>query len=249
MQFGTDGIRGVAGSELTPELVLALGRAAARVVVGGSARILVGRDTRLSGPMLQAAFSAGAASEGVEVVDLGVLPTPGVAAVAVERDAAAAIVSASHNPFADNGIKLLAPGGRKLTDEQESAVETELERLTRYEGSARPDLETRSGRSVGRVYEDRQALDWYCDRLVGVLEGRDLARMRVVLDCANGAAWSTAPRILAAAGAEVVEVLSAQPDGTNINDRCGSTDPSSLTRRWCATGLRSVWPSTAMPTE
>ncbi len=150
LRFGTDGVRGVAGTELTADLALALGRAAARVLVppGGADRpsCLIGRDTRWSGPMLQAAFSAGLAAEGVDVVDLGVLPTPGVAAAAADRDAPAAVISASHNPFVDNGIKLLAAGGRKLSDAEEETVESELESLVLKSG-ARADGADRSGGS------------------------------------------------------------------------------------------------------
>src|SRR5205814_5190242 len=124
LKFGTDGVRGVANSELTPELVLALGRAAARVLGGDT--FLIGRDTRISGPMLQAALGAGLASEGVEVVGLGVLPTPTVAFLSAEQNVPAAVISASHNPFPDNGIKLFAPGGRKLADNVEDRLEAEL---------------------------------------------------------------------------------------------------------------------------
>ncbi|MGH9281937.1 MAG: phosphoglucosamine mutase, partial [Acidimicrobiales bacterium] len=126
LEFGTDGVRGVANGELTPELVLALGRAAARVLGGP---FLVGRDTRLSGPLLQAAFSAGVAAEGAGVVDLGVLPTPGVAFASARRGWPGAVVSASHNPFPDNGIKLFGAGGRKLGDGEEETLEAELGRL------------------------------------------------------------------------------------------------------------------------
>src|SRR6058998_381801 len=126
-RFGTDGLRGVANSELTPELVLALGRAAARVL---GDRFLVGRDTRRSGPMLQGALSAGLAAEGADVVDLGVLPTPAVAWLSADEGVAAAVISASHNPFPDNGVKFFAAGGRKLPDEVEAGIEAELERLT-----------------------------------------------------------------------------------------------------------------------
>ncbi len=122
-KFGTDGVRGVANAELTPEFVLALGRAAARVL--GGPRFVIGRDTRASGPLLQAALTAGIAAEGVDVVDLGVLPTPGVAALSAADGVPAAVISASHNPFADNGIKLFSAGGRKLPDDLEARLEAE----------------------------------------------------------------------------------------------------------------------------
>jgi phosphoglucosamine mutase len=178
--------------------------------------------------MLQSAFTAGVAAEGVDVIDLGVLPTPAVSAVALERGAAAAVVSASHNPFTDNGIKLLGPGGAKLTEEQELEVEKELARLTGESATASTGPRSAGGPSVGRVRRDRTPLDWYCQKVVSVLDGRRLDGLRVVLDCANGAAWETAPRIVAATGAELVEVLSAEPDGTNINAGCGSTHPGAL---------------------
>ena len=125
-QFGTDGVRGVANVELSPELVLALGRAVARTITATT--FLIGRDTRKSGPMLQAALSAGLASEGADVVDVGVLPTPALAWLSARRDLPAVVISASHNPFADNGIKLFAAGGAKLRLETEAAIEDELER-------------------------------------------------------------------------------------------------------------------------
>src|SRR3954451_9947868 len=128
LRFGTDGVRGVANSELTVELVTALGRAAVRVL-GATAPFVVGRDTRRSGPMIEAALVAGICAEGADAVLVGVLPTPGVAHVARARGAAAAVISASHNPFADNGVKLFAPGGRKIPDALESRVEEELVEL------------------------------------------------------------------------------------------------------------------------
>jgi phosphoglucosamine mutase len=236
LRFGTDGVRGEAGAELTPELVLALGRAAARVLARDGAApdratpaFVVGRDTRWSGPMLQAALSAGLAAEGVDVLDLGVLPTPGVAAVAAERGLAAAVISASHNPYPDNGIKLFAVGGRKLSEADEQRVEAELDRLTRTGSSVGgAALALVSGSGIGRLRSDPDARAWYCERVVAALEGRRLEGVRVVLDCANGAAAATAPDIVAAAGADVVEILAAAPDGCNINAECGSTDPAVL---------------------
>jgi phosphoglucosamine mutase len=225
LRFGTDGVRGRAGAELTAEFVLALGRAAARVL--GGREFVVGRDTRVSGPMLQAALSAGIASEGTGVVDLGVVPTPAVAAVAAVKGVPAAVVSASHNPYHDNGVKLLGAGGLKLTDAQEERIEAAV---------AGPALDGGASPEVGRLTSDADALGWYCDRVVGTLEGRSLGGMRVVVDCANGAASATAPRILSAAGAELVDVLSAAPDGFNINAGCGSTDPSTLAEAVRTTG-------------
>ena len=220
LEFGTDGVRGVANAELTAELVLALGRAAARVLGGP---FVVGRDTRLSGPLLQAAFSAGVASEGRDVVDLGVLPTPGVAFASAERGCPGAVVSASHNPFPDNGVKLFASGGRKLTDAEERTLEDELRRVVAGgDGVARP-----TGAAVGRMGTDRTVLDAYAAHLVASLEGRTLDGVSVVVDCGHGAASVVAPGVLRSAGAKV-EVIGAEPDGTNVNAGCGSTDLAAL---------------------
>ena len=219
LRFGTDGIRGVAGSELSAELVTALGRAAARAL-GGAGAFVVARDTRLSGPMLQAAFSAGVAAEGVDVIDAGVLPTPAVAAVAADRGIAGAVISASHNPYTDNGVKLFAPGGRKLNTDEEQAVE---DGLSSQQPAGRLD-----GDRLGRIEADPDIRDWYCRRVVDALEGRSLSGQRVVIDCANGAASVTAAAILSAAGAEVAGVIGDQPDGRNINAGSGSTDPQQL---------------------
>jgi phosphoglucosamine mutase len=222
VRFGTDGIRGVANSELGVELVLALGRAAARVLPAGT--FVVGRDTRRSGPLLQAALSAGLASEGADVVDLGVLPTPALAWVSADRSVPAAVISASHNEFADNGVKLFAAGGLKLPDSTEQAVEEELEaalagRMLR----SRPP----TGRAVGVLRTDPGVGDAYVDHLVGLAGGADLSGMRVVVDCANGSASAVAPDALRRLGAEV-EGLFDQPDGTNINAGCGSTNTEPL---------------------
>ena len=222
LEFGTDGIRGLVNGELTPELVLALGRAAARVLGGP---FVVGRDTRLSGPLLQAAFSAGVASEGAGVVDLGVLPTPGVAYASAERGCPGAVVSASHNPFPDNGVKLFAPGGRKLTDDEEATLEAELGRIWAHtDDRPRP-----TGAAVGRLEAAPHELDAYARHLLASLQGRTLDTLAVVLDCGHGAASVVAPDVVRATGAEV-EVLGAEPDGTNVNAGCGSTDLSVLRR-------------------
>jgi phosphoglucosamine mutase len=219
LEFGTDGIRGLANDELTPELVLALGRAAARVLGGP---FVVGRDTRRSGPMLQAAFAAGVASEGMAVVDLGVIPTPGVAFASAGWRAPGAVVSASHNPFPDNGVKLFAPGGRKLTDDEEATLEAEFARIAAGDPSARP-----TGAGVGALESDPAAVDAYAAHLVASLEGRTLEDLFVVLDCGHGAASVVAPAVVRETGARV-EVLGDRPDGTNVNDGCGSTDLTAL---------------------
>ena len=229
-RFGTDGVRGVANEELTAELALALGRATARVLPAPT--FVVGRDTRLSGPLLQAAFSAGLATEGADVVDLGVLPTPGVATVAAVRGVPGAVISASHNPYGDNGIKLFSLFGTKLPVEVEAEIELELAALSADPGRppARP-----TGLGVGRLSTDVEAVETYVARLVGSLGGRRLDGLRVVVDCANGAASAIAPRVLAEVGASVTALHDA-PDGVNINDGCGSTDPSELARAVLSSG-------------
>jgi phosphoglucosamine mutase len=243
LKFGTDGLRGVANAELTPELVLALGRAAARVVP--APEFIVGRDTRLSGPLLQAALSAGLASEGVRVADVGVIPTPGLAWLSARRQLPAAMISASHNRFPDNGVKLFAAGGTKLSDPVERALEAELARVVgEPTASGRtaplpalssPDLEAAVGASVGRIDPDPAGIDEYSGHLVAALEGRRLDGLRCVLDCASGAASHVAPSVLARLGADV-SVIADAPDGTNINDGCGSTHPEGLQRAVVAAG-------------
>jgi phosphoglucosamine mutase len=215
-RFGTDGIRGVANSELTPELALALGRAAARRL--GGRTFVVGRDTRRSGPMLQACVAAGLASEGADVVDLGVIPTPGLAFVATDRRVPGVMISGSHNPFADNGIKIFSPSGSKLSDQLEEAIETDLANDRRGERRIEPP----TGSAVGSITTDDSALESYVGHLLSLVEGIDLAGCHVVLDCANGAASAIAPEVLARAGAKTT-VIEAAPDGVNINADCGAT--------------------------
>ena len=232
LRFGTDGVRGLANVELTPELALALGRAAARVL-GTDRPFVLARDTRRSGPMLEAALAAGLAAEGAGVVLAGVLATPGAAYLSQARDCPAAVLSASHNPFPDNGIKFFARGGRKLTDEVEDRVEAELDAL--LAGRAEP---TRvEGSAVGRIEPDEGARRAYESRLLAVLDGRRLEGLRVVVDCGNGAASASAPWVLAQLGAKVENLaIGAEPDGTNINAGCGSTHPGPLQAEVVATG-------------
>lgn len=226
LRFGTDGIRGVANAELTPELALALGRAAARHLP--STQFLVGRDTRRSGPMLQSAFAAGLASEGTRVVDVGVLPTPGLAWLAASRRVPGAMISASHNPFPDNGIKLLSPAGAKLSDVLERAVEIELDTvLAEVLGPAGGDVP--EGAGVGEIVLEPRAVEAYVDHLVRAVKLPGTP-FRVVCDCANGAASPIAPMVLDRLGIDAV-VVAANPDGTNINEHCGSTHAGALARR------------------
>ncbi len=222
LRFGTDGIRGVANRELTPELVTALGRAAARVL-GDAHPFVVGRDTRRSGPMLAAALVAGLCAEGANVFDTGVLPTPGVAHLAASHGCPAAMVSASHNPYADNGVKLFAVGGRKLDDLAEARVERELEALTGA-GLARGDADAGPG---GRVAPWPDPEGDYVDHLATALGSPSFRDRRVVVDAGNGAAYRVAPRALEQLGA-TVDVCNVEPDGENINAECGSTDPQEL---------------------
>ena len=237
LRFGTDGVRGLANEELAPEVVLALGRATAGVLGPSSARsaspsgaarpcFIVGRDTRRSGSLLQAALAAGLAAEGADVVDVGVMPTPAVAYLAAERGVPAAVISASHNPYWDNGVKFFSAGGTKLSDEMEQVLEAELEAFLAGDRRAAQPLPTKD--AVGAISTDPGALERYESFILGGLSGRSLRGLRVALDCANGAAWQSAPDIFSAAGAQVVAVLGVDPDGTNINDHCGSTDPRAL---------------------
>jgi phosphoglucosamine mutase len=220
--FGTDGVRGVANSELTAELALALGSAAARRLGAGShARrrvAVVGRDPRASGEMLEAAVIAGVTSEGVDVLRAGVLPTPAVAYLTGAYDADFGVmISASHNPMPDNGIKIFGPGGHKLDD----ATEDRIEDLVHQGPGRRP-----VGAGIGRVLGAPDALDRYL-RHVGKAVTAPLDGLTVVVDCAHGAASVAAPRAYRAAGANVL-TINADPDGLNINEGCGSTHMESL---------------------
>jgi phosphoglucosamine mutase len=222
VRFGTDGVRGVAGTELTAEFASRLGVAAARVLApppGSPGRtVVVGGDTRESTAALDAALSAGFAAEGIEVVSLGVAPTPMVAFEAQRLDALGAVVSASHNHYRDNGIKLFARGGRKLTDDVEARIEAQLDVLA---GTAAP-VTAAVGHAGTEPQVDHRP---YLDHVLGALEGRRLDGLRVVLDAANGAASVVGPEVLRATGADVV-VVCAEPDGRNINDGCGATVPT-----------------------
>jgi phosphoglucosamine mutase len=215
LRFGTDGVRGVANTELTPDYVVALGRAAARVLGGG--RIVVGRDTRRSGPLIEAALVAGLAAEGVDVELLGVVPTPAVAMVAAAEGVPAAVITASHNPFADNGVKLFAAGGTKLSDEVETGIEREIHAL---------GATTRTGAAVGSVTARDDALGRYVEHIVASFPD-GLAGRRIVVDAANGAMSAAAPAVLRALDADVI-VTHAEPDGQNINAGCGATAPAAL---------------------
>jgi phosphoglucosamine mutase len=222
-------VRGVANADLTPELVVGLGRAAARVL--GPGPFLIGRDTRISGPLLRAALTAGITAEGDDVIDVEILPTPGVAHLSAADGLPAAMLSASHNPFPDNGIKFFAAGGRKLTDHAEQALEAELDRV--LDEGPRGDIPI--GADVGAITPGIGSRERYEADLIASLEGRRLDGLRVVIDCAHGAAFAVAPSVLERVGVHLT-VLNARPDGTNINADCGSTHPQALQRRVVAEG-------------
>jgi phosphoglucosamine mutase len=218
--FGTDGIRGVANKDLTPELALRLGRAAGHVLGGAGHRVVVGRDTRRSGRMLESALAAGLCSVGMEVRLVGHIPTPGLAYLARSGDfVAGAVISASHNPAPDNGIKFFDHGGLKLPDATEDEIEAVM---TGDDGLPRP---TEGG--IGLVGDSRGLVKEYEDFLLALAPKLDGAR--VVLDCANGAAYRVAPSVFAQAGAEVLTLFDT-PDGANINAGCGATQPEALAR-------------------
>jgi phosphoglucosamine mutase len=217
LRFGTDGVRGPA-DELTDATVAALGRAAAEVL-GGAGGFVIGRDTRASGPRIEAALATGVAVADVEARCLGVVPTPTVAWVSARDGVPGAVISASHNPWSDNGIKFFAAGGRKLSD----ALEAELEaRLDAHLVAGAPQVVLPVTTPGGA-----EAVAEWASSLVGSLDGRRLDGMNVVIDCANGAASEVAPAVLTQLGCDL-HVLHAAPDGTNINDRCGSTHPQAL---------------------
>jgi phosphoglucosamine mutase len=222
-RFGTDGIRGAANTELSPEVALALGRAAVEVL--GGELFLVGSDTRLSGPMLEGALTAGICSAGSDVEVLGVVPTPAVAWASADRDAPAAMISASHNPFADNGIKLFARGGMKLGDDDQAAIEKRYLELLGA-GPGRRSAGAAPAELVGRPRPSR-GVDGWLDLVTGSVAPGALAGMRLVIDCANGAAAESGPEPFRRLGADVT-VIGNRPDGRNINAGFGSTDTTAL---------------------
>lgn len=213
--FGTDGIRGLANVDLTAELALDVAVAAAHILVENSndrPRAIVGQDSRASGEFLEAAVVAGLTSAGVDVYRVGVVPTPAVAYLVASTGADLGVmISASHNPMPDNGIKLFQRGGEKLADEVEALVEARI-----GEPWQRP-----TGAAVGRVINDDQLVDKYIEHLLSTIDV-SLSGLKVVVDCANGAPSFTAPVALSRAGAEVIAIANT-PDGWNINDGVGST--------------------------
>ena len=221
--FGTDGVRGVANSELTPELAFKLGKAGAHVLSKkkGKPVVLIGKDTRISGDMLEDALSAGILAVGGNVIKVGVLPTPAVAYLVKYYQAdVGVVISASHNPFEYNGIKFFNSEGFKLDDEIEDEIEDLILR----------DIDVNShitGDKLGKCLEaDDDALGIYVRYLAGTIDRR-LDGLKLVLDCANGASYKAAELVYQSLGAEV-SVIGNQPDGLNINDGCGSTHPERL---------------------
>jgi phosphoglucosamine mutase len=213
--FGTDGVRGTAGEFLTPELATGLGRAAAAVSPAEPPQVLIVRDTRESGEMLEAALAAGVAAGGGHALLGGVLPTPGASLLVRQFGLdLAAVVSASHNPYRDNGIKFFGPEGTKIEAGQEEQIERLLDG-----GGAAP--------SIGRVRELHGAAGDYLRELERRFAALDLSNARIVLDCANGATYRVAPEIFRRLGADV-EAIAVEPDGSNINHDCGSTHIEAL---------------------
>lgn len=226
--FGTDGIRGVANIHpMTPEMAVAIGRSiAAYFRTDSSRRVVIGKDTRISGDMLECALAAGLSSMGADACLCGVIPTPGVAAIAARLGACAGIVvSASHNPYADNGIKVFDGNGFKLSESVEQVLE---ERILKESQRSCVGYGSPSNLSaVGRCDAIMDALDYYGDFLVNVVPDLSLDGLRLVLDCSHGATFQAAPDVFSRFGAEIF-VLSDKPDGVNINDGCGSQYPAAL---------------------
>ncbi|MFT9850062.1 phosphoglucosamine mutase [Aneurinibacillus sp. REN35] len=222
--FGTDGVRGVANTELTPELAYKLGRFGGYVVTRGSKnekpKVVVGRDTRISGPMLERAMIAGLQSIGAEVVRLGVISTPGVAYLtrALEADAGV-MISASHNPVQDNGIKFFGGDGFKLLDEKEAEIEALLD-------ADKDELPRPIGGDIGTVLNYKEGAQKYLQYLKSTVKNR-FDDIKIVVDCANGAASALAAQLFADMEADVI-TLACNPDGLNINENCGSTHPEAL---------------------
>lgn len=216
--FGTDGVRGLANVELSPLLALKLGTTAAHVLIEGrqNAKVLVGRDPRISGDILESALVAGICSQGLDAVVVGVIPTPGVAYLtATTNSAAGAVISASHNPVKDNGIKFFGPDGCKLPDALEAGIEDQMDSFDQF---PRP-----AGGDVGRVIRRHEMVWEYAEHVKRTID-QPLKGLKIVADCANGAASELAPQILEELGAEVC-CINCSPNGLNINVDCGSLHP------------------------
>ncbi|NQV96936.1 MAG: phosphoglucosamine mutase [Acidimicrobiaceae bacterium] len=218
LQFGTDGVRGEFGTELTTEYVGALARVVAKVLQ--CKLVIIGRDTRESGPTLESAITKSLTQLGVEVHLMGVAPTPAIAHAAASRNVVALAITASHNPYQDNGVKIFGSGGRKLTDDEESRIETAL--ATELKSRSTDELA-----KTGLVQYRVNYLDQYRASLIATVPKNSLAKLRITIDCANGALSSVAPDVFGALGA-IVTTINATPNGQNINHECGATNPVAL---------------------
>ena len=220
--FGTDGVRGVANKELTCDLAYRLGRAGGYVLAQGDHRVkvVVGKDTRMSGDMLESALIAGLMSVGCDIIPVGVIPTPAVAYLTRKYNAdCGVVISASHNPMEDNGIKFFNKDGFKLDDAIELEIEKYIENIDKVDCNP-------VGENVGVINHEHNALRDYVDYLKSIINV-DLTGMKVVLDCANGASYEVAPTVFKEIGANVIDI-NTTPNGKNINDKCGSTHPEML---------------------
>jgi phosphoglucosamine mutase len=217
LRFGTDGVRGVALTELTEQYVVDLGCAAASVL--SLKHVVIGRDTRESGLVLQTALARGFAAGGATVELLGVTPTPAIAFAAAQRGCAGAAVTASHNPYADNGVKIFGIGGIKLTDDQERMIESAM-----AESGAKSTDAQSSVESVAAITDSVAAINDYRNSIESLVPSRAFADIRIVVDCANGAMSDVAPYVLAQLGATVI-AIHCEPNGKNINAECGATYP------------------------
>ena len=218
LKFGTDGVRGEFGTELTTTYVAALARAAAKVLQ--CKLVVIGRDTRESGPVLEQAIAQALIECGVEVHLMGVAPTPAIAHAAATGDLVAFAITASHNAYTDNGVKIFGNGGRKLSDDEQSRIEIELINAIATQNSGQ------SGSQSQATFHPKY-LAQYCVALIATAPKNALANLRIALDCANGAMSSVAPEVFAALGA-TVSTIHTTPNGKNINDNCGATHPVSL---------------------
>jgi len=228
--FGTDGVRGIANKDLTPALAFKLARVCGYILSekkkDGSPYFIIGKDTRISSDMLEHAIVSGLCSAGVSALKLGVVPTPVVSFLTSRTSACGGVmISASHNPFPDNGIKFFSSRGFKLEDREEDEIETLLEKHR--------DLPSPSGKELGRVLEEdiiHTYLSYVKENIFNLYDGNLLKGLKIVIDCANGASFVIAPAILKELGADVIE-MNISPDGININDKCGSTCVESLSLR------------------
>ncbi len=242
--FGTDGIRGIANKELTSELALKVGRAGAKFLCGSGkkGKIIIGRDTRPSGDFIEGALVSGFLSSGIDVLTTGIIPTPAIALIARILDLdGGVVISASHNPQGDNGIKFFGKGGQKLSDGQERSLEDYI--LGKYSEENLP-----TGKDVGRVSILENAADIYINYLLKYFD-LDLKGFKIAIDCANGSASVTVKKALVRLGARVLD-FNTETNGENINKNCGSTHPQELQKLvvhnkvdvrfgWCAVGGRT----------